>query len=163
MNRQRRDRQRSAWVLRSAVAYFGIVFGAGFLLGSVRVPLVVPLIGERAAELAEMPLMFIAIYLAAGYLVRKYWGLVSPGGWALVGVAALGLLLCAELLVAGVLAGRDLAEYIASRDPVSGTVYLGMLVVFAAMPWLRRGLGSAHAPHPSHETFGGESCKTRRP
>jgi hypothetical protein len=136
-------------VIRSAAVYFGIVFGVGFLLGVVRVPLLVPRFGERAAELAEMPLMFIAIYLAAGCVVRRYGALVTPGGWVLSGVAALGFLLCAELLLAVVLAGRNLAEYIAGRDPVSGSVYLGMLAVFAAMPWLRRGLAGARlAPKP---------------
>lgn len=42
-------------MIRSAAVYFGIVFGVGFLLGVVRVPLLVPRFGERAAELAEMP------------------------------------------------------------------------------------------------------------
>jgi len=157
MNRQLDDRQRSASVLRIAAVYFGIVFGVGFLLGSVRVPLLVPRIGERAAELAEMPLMFIAIYLAAGYVVRRHGASVSPGGWALAGVAALGLLLCAELLLAVGLAGRNVAEYVASRDPVSGSVYLGMLAVFAAMPWLRRGLAGARSePEASRQAAAGE-------
>jgi hypothetical protein len=29
----------------------------------------------------------------------------------------------------------NLSQYIATRDPVSGAVYLMMLVVFALMPW----------------------------
>ena len=136
-------------ILYSAAGYFGIVFGVGFLLGSVRVPFLVPRIGERSAELAEMPLMFTAIFLAAGYIVRKRAAHVSPGGWVLVGFIAFGLLVCAELLLAAVLAGRGVGEYIASRDPISGTVYLGMLVVFAAMPWLRRGLAAPHWQTPA--------------
>ena len=55
-----------------------------------------------------------------------------------VGALSLAFLVAAELLLAVVLAGRGIGEYIASRDPVSGAVYLAMLVVFAAMPWLRR-------------------------
>jgi hypothetical protein len=138
MNHPLRNGQRSNVVLRAAALYFAIVFAVGFLLGAVRVPFLVPRLGERLAELAEMPLMFIAIFLAAGYVVRRYSVSVSARGWALVGVAALALLVCAELLLAVILAGRGVGEYIASRDPVSGTVYLGMLLVFAAMPWLRR-------------------------
>jgi hypothetical protein len=144
MNRRPGDRQSSSPILRSAGAYFGIVFGVGFLLGSVRVPLLAPRIGERSAELVEMPLMFIAIFFAAGYAVRRYGASIGPLGWALVGILALALLVGAELLLAVVLAGRGVGEYIASRDPVSGAVYLGMLLVFAAMPWLRRGLGGTH-------------------
>lgn len=128
----------SSPVLRAALTYFGIVFGVGFLLGSVRVPFLVPRFGERVAELAEMPLMLLAVYLGAGYVVRRFGSSVAARGWLLVGGVALSLLVAAELLLAVVLAGRGAAEYVASRDPVSGSVYLAMLVVFAAMPWLRR-------------------------
>ena len=82
--------------------------------------------------------MFVAIFLAAGHVVRRYSCSVGSSGWVLVGVVALALLMLAELLLAVVLAGRGVGEYIASRDPVSGVVYLGMLLIFAAMPWLRR-------------------------
>lgn len=84
-----------------------------------------------------MPLMFIAIFLAAGYIVRRYQASVSPTGWVFAGVLALALMVCAEILLAVILAGRGFADYIGSRDPVSGSVYVGMLLVFAAMPWLR--------------------------
>ena len=45
--------------LKSAVLYFAIVLGTGFVLGSVRVPFLVPRFGERYAELLEMPIMFV--------------------------------------------------------------------------------------------------------
>lgn len=153
MNRPPRpsDRRRGSPVLRCATVYFGIVFGVGFLLGAVRVPFLVPRIGERSAELAEMPLMFIAIFLAAGYVVRRYGMTISAGRWVTVGIVALGLLVCAELLLAVVLAGRGVAGYIAGRDPVSGSVYAGMLLVYAAMPWLRRGHGRARLASSSDE------------
>jgi hypothetical protein len=150
MNRRTGDRALSLPVLRGATVYFGLVFGVGFLLGSVRVPLVVPRLGERLAELAEMPLMLLAIFVAAGYVVRRYGSAVSSRGWVLVGALALALLICAELLLAVVLAGRGVAEYIAGRDPVSGSVYVGMLLVFAAMPWLRRKLAGSGTGSRSH-------------
>jgi GNAT superfamily N-acetyltransferase len=126
-----------AAALAAASAYFGIVFGVGFLLGAIRVPLLVPRIGERYAELAEMPLMFVAIFLAAGYVLRRFSRIRTPGAWLLVGFLALTMLVLSELLLAVVLSDRGIVEYIASRDPVSGSVYLGMLIVFAIMPRLR--------------------------
>lgn len=126
----------------AAALYFGIVFGVGFLLGSVRVLFLVPRFGERVAELAEMPLMCVAIFLAAGHVVRKGGASVAPLDWVLVGALSLAFLVTAELLLAVVLAGRGIGEYIASRDPVSGSVYLALWVGFAAMPWLRRRLGT---------------------
>jgi hypothetical protein len=126
-------------IIRAALLYFVIVFGVGFVLGAIRVPVVVPRLGERAAELAETPLMFVAIVLAAGYVVRRYAGVIANGAWLWVGGVALTAMVAAELLLAVALAGRSVGEYIRSRDPVSGSVYLVMLVVFALMPWLRRG------------------------
>jgi hypothetical protein len=43
-----------------------LVLGTGFVLGVVRVPFLVPRIGERWAELAEMPSMAGAILLSHG-------------------------------------------------------------------------------------------------
>lgn len=124
-------------VVRAGIVYFAMVFAAGFLLAFIRIPLLVPRFGERAAELMEMPVMFAVIFLAAGGLVRKHAARFSGAQWLAVGLVALALLIAAELVVAVVTTDRTLAEYIASRDPVSGSVYLAMLVVFAAMPWLR--------------------------
>jgi hypothetical protein len=126
-------------VVGAARVYFVLVFGAGFILGSVRVPLLVPRIGERAAELAEMPLMLAVMVFSAGYLVRSHEDIRSGGAWLVVGVAALTLLVLAELLLAVALAGRGVGEYIASRDPVSGSVYLAMLALYAVMPGLQYG------------------------
>ncbi len=53
-----------------------------------------------------------------------------------IGFIALGSLLVAELLVVLGLRGLSVSEYVRTRDPVSGIVYLLMLGVFALMPWL---------------------------
>jgi len=150
MNERPLGHQRSSRMLQAAAAYFGIVFGVGFVLGSVRVPFLVPRLGARVAELAEMPVMLVAIVLAAGYVVRRFGAAVSSIGWAVAGAIALSLLLAAELLLAVLMAGRGIGEYIASRDPVSGSVYLVMLLVFAAMPWLRHRVASSHPAGAQH-------------
>ena len=43
-------------VLRAASAYFGMVFGAGFIFGVLRTLWVAPLVGVRIAALMEAPL-----------------------------------------------------------------------------------------------------------
>jgi len=120
--------------LKPALLYFALVMGAGFALGMVRVPLLVPRLGERMAELLEMPVMGVIVVLAARHVVRRF---ALPAALALrlqVGFIALALSLTAELLLAAALQGRSIAQYIASRDPVSGSVYLALLLVFALMP-----------------------------
>lgn len=123
--------------LRAGVTYFALVFGAGFLLGMVRVPLLVPRLGERWAELAEMPVMAAVIVLAAGHVLRRFPEVRTRTQSAAVGLVALWLLVSAELSLALLIQDRSLGDYVASRDPVSGSVYVALLLVYAAMPWLR--------------------------
>lgn len=123
--------------IRAGFVYFALVLGTGFVLGVVRVPFLVPRIGERWAELAEMPLMAAAIFFAAGYILRRFPDICFPGRSLVVGFLALALAACAELVLAVALQSQTLAEYVGSRDRVSGSVYLLMLVVFALMPRLR--------------------------
>ena len=51
-------------------------------------------------------------------------------------IVALALLLIAELTLVLWLRSLTIHEYIASRDPVAGTVYIVMLGAFAIMPIL---------------------------
>lgn len=46
---------RTTRFLKAGVLYFAVVFGAGFLLGTVRVLMVVPHLGARGAELIDCP------------------------------------------------------------------------------------------------------------
>ena len=123
-------------IFKPAALYFAIVLGTGFVLGSIRVPFLVPRLGERYAELLEMPIMFTVIVLAARHVVRRFDVPPSLAVRLQVGFLALAMSVLAELLLAAVLQGRSVAQYIASRDPVSGSVYLGMLLLFALMPAL---------------------------
>jgi hypothetical protein len=119
---------------KPAIVYFALVMGAGFVLGTIRVPFLVPRLGERYAELLEMPFMAVAIVLAARHVVRRFALPASLPVRLQVGFTALALSVLAELLLAMALQGRSLVEFVASRDPVSGAVYLAMLLLFALMP-----------------------------
>ena len=123
--------------VRAGLVYFALVLGTGFVLGVVRVPFLVPRIGERWAELAEMPIMAAAIFFAAGYILRSFPEVHLRSRSLVVGFLALALAICAELGFVVALQSQTLVEYIGSRDRVSGSVYLLMLVVFALMPRLR--------------------------
>jgi hypothetical protein len=123
--------------IRAGLVYFALVFGTGFVLGAFRVPFLVPRIGERWAELAEMPIMATVIYFSAGYMLRRFPEVNFPGRSLVVGLLALALAVCAELVFAVLLQHQDLAKYLGSRDRVSGSVYLVLLVGFALMPRLR--------------------------
>ena len=123
--------------IRAALAYFAIVLGSGFVLGVFRVPILVPRIGERWAELAEMPIMAAVIFFAAGYILRRFPEIALPGQSLVAGFLALAFSVTAELGLAVALQDKTLAEFIRSRDKVSGSVYIALLLVFAIMPRLR--------------------------
>ena len=123
--------------IRAGFFYFAVVLGTGFILGMFRVPFLVPQIGERWAELAEMPIMATVIYCAAGYLLRRYPDIRSPTQSLVAGFLALALSVATELCLATVLQDRSLAEFVASRDKISGSVYIALLLAFGVMPRLR--------------------------
>jgi hypothetical protein len=123
-------------ILKAGVLYFAVVFGAGFVLGPIRILWLVPRFGTRAAELVEAPVMLVVIIFAARWTTARLAVSATPSGRLGVGLIALGLLLIAEFTLVLRLRGMTVAEYLASRDPVSGTVYYVMLGVFALMPLL---------------------------
>jgi hypothetical protein len=124
--------------------YFALVFGAGFVLGTVRTLWVVPRIGTRMAELLEEPIMLVIIILAARWVVRRFAVYPKASSLLLMGGVALGLMLVAEFTFVAWLRGLSVRDYLAGRDPVAGTVYYTMLGLFAIMPLLaaRRSAGA---------------------
>ena len=120
--------------LKAGAAYFALVFGAGFLLGIVRLLWLVPRVGERNAELIEEPVMLAVTYFAARFLTRRLAVPAKAGPRLGMGLAGLSLLLAAEFGLVLQLRGMSLADYFAQRDPVAATVYYAMLAVFALMP-----------------------------
>jgi hypothetical protein len=123
-------------VLKAGVVYFALVFGTGFVLGTVRTLWIVPRLGVRAAELLESPFMFFAIELAAGWIGRRFSLGKGSVTRVAVGVFALALLLAAEIIMGMTLQGLSLIEVFTKHDPVSGFIYYALLGVFAVMPWL---------------------------
>ena len=97
-------------ILKAGVLYFALVFGAGFVLGPIRILWLVPRFGTRTAELMEMPIMLAVVMFAARWVVQRLAMPPTPS--------------------------KRLGVGFAHRDPVAGTVYIVMLGVFAIMPHL---------------------------
>jgi hypothetical protein len=121
-------------ILKAGVLYFALVFGAGLVLGPIRILWLVPRFGTRLAELMEAPVMLVVIILAARWIMRRFAVLSTVFQRLGMGCIALALLLVAEFTLVLRLRGLTIAEYLANRDPVSGTVYYVLLGVFALMP-----------------------------
>lgn len=125
-------------IVLAAVAYFAVVFAAGFALGPVRVLWLEPRWGPHAAVLVESPFLVAAIIWAARRVPR--WAAGAPGSAALaaVGLGALAILLATEFAVGVFLRGMSATEQFARFRTPEGRVYLILLAVFAAGPLLFR-------------------------
>jgi hypothetical protein len=117
-----------------AASYFGVVFAAGFALGVIRTLWLVPALGERNAELLELPLMVIIYTAVAFHLVRRWEARLTVKRAIVAGASALLILLAFEFSVVLYLRGLTLNEYLESKDWLSGSAYLLSLLVFGAMP-----------------------------
>jgi hypothetical protein len=123
-------------ILKAGALYFAVVFGAGFMLGTIRTLWIVPTFGTRKAELMEAPIMFVVTILAARWVVRCLTVPPAPATRLGVGLVGFGFLLIAEFTLVLGIRGLNFSEYIASRDPVAGTVYVALLGAFAFTPIL---------------------------
>jgi hypothetical protein len=121
-------------VFKGGLLYFAVVFGAGFMLGTLRILLLVPRIGTRAAELVETPVMIAISWFAARWVVRRIELPSATRPRLGMGLVALALMLVAEFSLVLRLRGLTLEEYFATRDPVSGAAYYSALVLLALMP-----------------------------
>ncbi len=131
-----RRRRTGMQILKAGILYFTVVFGAGFLLGPIRILWVVPRLGTRVAELLEAPIMFVITIVAARWIVRRFAMPPTPSSRLGMGGVALSLMLIAEFTLVVWLRGLSIREYLAGRDRVAGTVYYVLLGVFALMPLL---------------------------
>ena len=65
-------------ILKAGVLYFTAVFGAGFVLGPIRILWAVPRFSERMAELMEAPIIPVVTIVAARWTGRS--GSAGPCG-----------------------------------------------------------------------------------
>lgn len=126
----------AAEILKAGIFYFALVFGAGFVLGTIRTLLVVPRVGTRMAELMEMPIMLVVTIVASRWVVLRLLVPFVPFARLAMGGFALALLLVAEFGFMPWVRGLSIRQYFASRDRVSGVAYYLMLGLFAIMPLL---------------------------
>lgn len=121
-------------LVKASLLYFALVFGAGFVLGTIRTLWMVPRFGVRAAELMEMPVMLVVTIVAARWTVRRFVLPAVASVRLAVGSLALLYMLVAEFGLVSWIRKMSIREYVATRDPVSGTAYYLLLIVFAVMP-----------------------------
>lgn len=122
----------AARVVLAGLLYFAMVFGAGAVLGTMRVLWLAPAVGARNAELLEMPLMLAIAALAARWLVQRM--ALAPGERLGAGMFAFACAVASEFTVVLAARGLTLQRYFDTLDPVSGAAYAFALILFATLP-----------------------------
>lgn len=118
--------------------YFAGVFPAGFALGTLRVLVLAPRLGELVAVLAELPFMLGIAWLFCGWLVGHLRIPRQVGPRLAMGALGFGLLMVAEIALSTLLFGLSLPEFLAALVTPEGAIGLAGQVLFGLMPLLRR-------------------------
>lgn len=122
-------------VIRPALAYLGVIFALGFVLGTVRTLWLVPLVGPTLAVACELPVLLGASWYWAGRVLAR-WPLPTRQAALATGALAFTLLLAGEWALAVAL-GQTSAEWFAALTRPAGALGLAGQAVFALMPALR--------------------------
>ena len=111
--------------IEAGVFYFALVFGAGFVLGTLRTLWLVPHVGTRTAELMETPIMLVVtIFVARWTVLRLAVPAVGSAGLGM-GCIALFLPLVAEFGLMLRLRRLTIPEHLARGYLVAGTATVG--------------------------------------
>lgn len=105
------------------------------MLGTLRVLLLAPAVGEHSAELMEMPVMVLVCFLAARFVIKKGRVRIAAKQALLIGVLALVYLLVVELSLVLWLRGISIADYLGSKKSMAGMAYLVSLLLYTLLPY----------------------------
>jgi hypothetical protein len=123
-------------VLKAGTIYFLVAVGAELVLEVIRLQVVALHVGERLAEMLEIPNVLLATIIGARWVVDRFTLPPLPGIRLSIGLVALILLLIAEGTIILPLHGLSITEYLGNQDSVVGIAPLGALGVLTAMPFL---------------------------
>jgi hypothetical protein len=123
--------------LGAALAYSALVFAAGFVLGTLRVLVLAPLLGEPAAVLLEVPVMLVVSWAVCARLTRRFAVPAAASARLGMGGVALLVLLAAELVLSALAFGRAPATFVSGLARPAGAVGFAGQMLFALIPWLQ--------------------------
>jgi hypothetical protein len=126
--------------LTAATAYFLALFALGFILGTVRVTIMIPRFGVLASTIAEVPLMITAGYFICRWTIHNWQvSRASALRWAMA-IWFLLMLIAFETLLGALLFGRSTSEQWATLATPAGIIGMSAQVIAALFPlYIARG------------------------
>ena len=131
--------------LRAGLAYFASVFGIGFLMGMIRVPFLVPAVGELTAVLVELPIILGLAWVICRRLVRSFEVPRTVTARFTMGGLALLLLLGAELALSTLVFGYSILDHFRSYLLLPQALGLAGQLGFGLFPLVEAGVSQRAA------------------
>jgi hypothetical protein len=113
--------------------YAIIVFLIGFIVGTIRVLLLAPRLGETTAVIVEAPIKLAASWFVCRWCVDRVNVRRTVPVGSLMGLVAFVVLMSAEVGLGAVL-GRSLGDQLAAYGSLAGGIGLAAQVIFAIFP-----------------------------
>lgn len=133
--------------VRAGATYFALVFAAGFALGTARVLLLAPYLGDLLATLVELPLMLAISWIACAKLIAHFHIPPRIPPRLTMGTIAFILLVLAELLLSLTLFNRSATDFLHELSTPQGLLGLAGQALFGLMPLLQNKRESHRPPH----------------
>ena len=126
---------------RAGFFYCAAVFGLGFILGTIRVLVLIPKLGELPSTLIELPVILSAAWFICSRVTARFQ---VPQEWPVrlsMGVLAFALLMAAELALSVWLFGNTVTEHFEKYQSLASIIGLAGQGVFSLFPLLQMGSG----------------------
>jgi hypothetical protein len=119
--------------LRAGIVYTLCVFVFAFVVGTIRVTLVAPRLGELLAVILEAPVVLAVSWRVSLWSNRRFNVSRDSRARVLMGIVAFLSLMLLELGFAVLVFGESLDHYFAKFPTTPGAIGLAMQVCFAAI------------------------------
>jgi hypothetical protein len=123
--------------IRAGFFYFAAVFGLGFILGTIRVLVLIPRLGELISTLIELPVILSASWIICRQLTTRLQVPYEPLTRLSMGVSAFVLLMGADLALSVWLFGNTVTGHFERYRSLPNAIGLAGQVVFLLFPLLQ--------------------------
>ena len=118
---------------KAGALYAIIVFLIGFILGTIRVLLLIPRLGETNAVIVEAPIILAASWFVCRWCVDRLDVEPTVPARSLMGLVAFLVLMSFEVGL-GAVFGRTLVDQLATYRSIAGAIGLAAQMIFATFP-----------------------------
>lgn len=123
--------------LTAGVMYAVGMFAMGFIMGGVRLFLLLPLFGELIAVAIELPIMLGLSWLLCGRAIQRQGLTRDIGPRVAMAITAFGTLILLDFMLGMLLFGSTAMELVARWGTPAGALGLAGQLVFGLFPLVR--------------------------